>query len=241
MKLLLLAGTAEARALAGLLATRGHQVTASLAGATRAPLDLGVETRIGGFGGAAGLRAWLRAQGIEVMIDATHPFARQMPHIAAEAAEQSGLPRLRLLRPAWPLEPGWREAADLAGAIACLPPGAQVLATTGRGETAPFAKRPDLTIYLRSIEDPGPLPDHVRAIRARPPFTIAEELALLRTHGITHLLAKNAGGARAKLEAATAANVQVILIRRPSPPPGPIAGSVDRAADWLDRLIPAPE
>ncbi len=64
MKILLLAGTAEARAIAnGLAGRRQVEVVASLAGATRRPLDLPCATRIGGFGGADGFRAALAAGG----------------------------------------------------------------------------------------------------------------------------------------------------------------------------------
>ncbi|MEM7509030.1 MAG: cobalt-precorrin-6A reductase [Pseudomonadota bacterium] len=239
MKVLLLAGTTEARQLAGLLAANGHDVTASLAGVTHAPLDQGVETRSGGFGGAAGLTQWLKTSGTQALIDATHPCARQMPHNAAAATETLNLPRLRLMRPPWTVAASWREIQDFTRAVDALPQGARVLVTTGRGETAPMLTRPDLTVFLRSIEDPGPLPRHVHSIRARPPFTMAQERALLQKHGITHLLAKNAGGDAAKLDAAKSANVSVILIRRPDPPPGPVATHPSEALVWIDSLAPS--
>ncbi|MEM0943014.1 MAG: cobalt-precorrin-6A reductase [Pseudomonadota bacterium] len=234
MRVLLLAGTAEARALAG-LATE-HEITASLAGVTEAPADLGVPTRRGGFGGIAGLIAWLEAHRIEALIDATHPFAAQMPWHAAEAADRVGLPRLRLLRLGWEISPDWQVIETLEAAATLLPSGARVLLTTGRGEIAPFTARPDCSFWLRSIDDPGPLPGHITSIRGRPPFTEESERTLMERHGITHLVSKNAGGSAAKLEAAAGSGITILMVSRPPQPPGPTVATPEAALDWLDRL-----
>ena len=237
MKILLLAGTAEARALAALLAAEGHEVTASLAGATRAPADQRVTTRTGGFGGAAGLAGWLSRSGVEAVIDATHPFADQMPHHAANACDRLGLPRLRLMRPAWPVEPGWLTFPTLTAALAGLPAGARVLCTTGRLETLPMRQRVDLRFWLRSIEPVRDLPPHITPILARPPFSLAEEVETMTRHRITHLLTKNAGGARAKLEAAALTGAAVLMISRPLTPPGPHVQTPQEAVAWIAQLV----
>ncbi|MEM8792122.1 MAG: cobalt-precorrin-6A reductase [Pseudomonadota bacterium] len=237
MRVLLLGGTAEARRLAPMLRDAGHDITASLAGVTGSPEDYGVPTRRGGFGGPDGLIQWLREHRIDALIDATHPFADRMPHHAATAAEALSLPRLRLLRPGWPLEPGWQEFQTLADAVAAIPAGARVLATTGQDLLAPYAARPDLEVWLRTIEDPGPLPGHMKALLARPPFTLDEEQALLARHRITHLTTKNSGGARAKLDAAKDAKVAVHIVARPASPPGPVAEDVGAAVAWLTETV----
>ncbi|MEM8840626.1 MAG: precorrin-6A/cobalt-precorrin-6A reductase, partial [Pseudomonadota bacterium] len=85
-------------------------------------------------------------------------------------------------------------------------------------------------------EDPGDLPLHVTSIRGRPPFTPAEEQALMQAHGITHLLTKNSGGDGAKLDAADRLGVTVLMIRRPAPPPGPHAATTDAALAWVEAL-----
>jgi len=236
MRLLILAGTAEARSLAEALAPDpGYRVTVSLAGATRAPAPMpaAVAVRSGGFGGAEGLTRWLRANGADRLIDATHPFAARMPWNAHRAAEAVVIPRLRLIRPPWPPAPNWALHEDLAAAARALPAGARVLLATGRGEIAPFAARTDCRFWLRSIEDPGPLPGHIHPLRGRPPYPIAAERALMAENRVTHLIVKNAGGDRAKLDAAAAESVTVMMIARPAAPPGPRAESVEAALAWL--------
>lgn len=232
---LILAGTAEARTLAAELAARpGLRVTASLAGVTSAPAPIEAETRIGGFGGAEGLAGWLRAHRVAALIDATHPFAARMAANAAEACAATGTPRLKLLRPPWEAAGDWRDVTDLAAAAAALPSGARVLLTTGRKELAPFAERPDLACFLRVIEPAGNLPPHFTQIVARPPFPLERELALMREHGITHLVAKNSGGTgRARIDAAVELGIPLLVVVRPAPPAGPLAASVGEALDWL--------
>lgn len=236
---LILAGTAEARALAEQLAARpGLRVTASLAGVTSAPAPLAAETRSGGFGGADGLAAWLRAHRIAALVDATHPFAARMAANAASACEATGTPRLKLLRPPWEPVGNWREVPGLAQAAAALPPGARPLLTTGRKELGPFAARPELACLLRVIEPVPDLPAHISQIVARPPFTLEAELALMRRHAVTHLVAKNAGGTgRARLDAAARLGLPILMVERPEPPPGPRAASVEEAVAWLRQAL----
>lgn len=228
---LLLAGTAEARALAGLLAERGVDSVASLAGATRAPAAYAVPVRTGGFGGGEGLLCWLRQHRVRAVIDATHPFAARMPWNAAEACAAAGVPRLRLVRPEWAVRPGWRVVGSAGEAASALPAGARVLLTTGR-EAGPFAARTDCRFWLRSIE-PVELPPHIEPIVARPPFGLEAELALMRRLSVTHLVSKNAGGDAAKLDAAGALGVAVVMVTRPAVPPGPLVTTVDEALAWI--------
>ena len=237
--MLLLAGTAEARLLAaGLAGMPEVEATASLAGATRAPADYKVPVRKGGFGGAEGLAGWLRADRTGAVIDATHPFAAQMQANAARACAAAGVPRLRLLRPEWPARPGWVGVPGLDAAAAVLPAGARVLLTSGR-DWAPFARRTDCRFWLRSIE-PAALPDHIEPILARPPHALRDELALMRRLSVTHLIAKNAGGDPARLNAAEALGVSVVMIARPAPPPGPrelVVARPEEALTWLSGLV----
>lgn len=238
-RVLLLAGTAEAAELAHLLVTRaGVDVVASFAGPTSEVSPLPCPVRRGGFGGVEGLVQELRSGGYSALIDATHPFAAVMPHHAAAAAEQAGMPRLRLVRPAWPAEPQWLDAEDLVDAANQLTEiGARrVLLTTGRNVLQPFAALTGVHFVVRSIEPPDPLPlaDAV-SITARPPFTLADERALLESHRIDTLVTKNSGGANAKLVAAREAGVRIVMIRRPRPVAGPVVSSAAEAFEWTCR------
>lgn len=243
--MLLLAGTAEAAALSALLADRSDvAVTASLAGHTRSPAPMPCPVLTGGFGGVDGLVRELRAGSYDALVDATHPFSRVMPHNAAAAAATAGVPRLRLLRPPWIRGPGdeWHEVADVAAAAAALPAlGARrVLLTVGRLDLAPFAGVPGVHSVVRSIERPEPLPlANATVVLARGPFTLADELDLLREHDIDTIVSRNSGGdaTAAKLGAARALGVGVVMVRRPPVPAGPVAGTPEAALAWIAARV----
>lgn len=237
--ILLLAGTEEARSLAGQLqALPGVRVTASLAGVTTAPIPIAATTRSGGFGGPEGLARYLRDAGVAALIDATHPFAALMAANAANACVATGTPRLKLLRPAWEQEQGWMMARDIQAAAKALPRGARALLTTGRKEIAPFVARADVKFILRAIEPVSNLPPHMRLMTARPPFPIEDEIALMEAESVSHLVAKNAGGTgRAKLDAARKLGIQVVMIERPAPPPGPVASTISAAVAWTIETV----
>lgn len=234
-RILLLAGTMEARALAQALSEiAGLSVTASLAGATSDPASYPCPTRTGGFGGPDGLAAWMRDNDTALLIDATHPYAVQMQENALAAANATGVPRLRLLRPPWPDRAGWLHAEDIAAAASSCPKGANVLLTTGRKAISPFAARTDCTFTLRSIEPVPGLPPHVTQLIARPPFDAQGERALFAMLSLTHMVSKNAGGSgTAKLEIADEMRLTTIMVARPAPPPGPIADNVKDTVAWV--------
>lgn len=244
MKLLLLAGTREARALAGRLAGDARfDVLASLAGATRAPIDYAVALRSGGFGGDIGFENFMKNNEIDAVVDATHPFARVMPHRAQALCARHGVPYLRLQRPGWAPGPGDRwHIVDDEGAVAdVIAKSARVFLATGRRSLPRFAALAvGRHMIVRVIDPPGapfPFPDGAWQV-GRPPFSVAEETRTFRDFRIEVLVAKNAGGpADAKLAAARDLGLDVVLLRRPPPPPGDRAASIDAALAWLERLV----
>lgn len=241
---LVLAGTTEAAELVELLAADdGVAPVASLAGRTRSPVPLSCPVRTGGFGGVTGLARVLRDHPFDALVDATHPFSTQMPHHAAEAAAAVGIPRLRLVRPAWTPEPGdrWHEVADLAAAARHLvATGARrVFLALGRQHLEPFAVLGDVDVLVRSIEPPGPLPfEQATVVLDRGPFRVDDEVALLRQHGIEVLVTRNSGGTAtaAKLEAARECGIEVVIVQRPPAPAGPTVAAAGEAAAWAAAL-----
>ncbi|MGV8853804.1 MAG: cobalt-precorrin-6A reductase [Devosia sp.] len=234
MKILILGGTAEARELAQQLAALGHAVTSSLAGRTREPILPVGELRVGGFGGASGLAAYLRSAGIERLVDATHPYAGIISRHAVAASQESGVPLVRYMRPAWEQPQGadWTSAADAAEAAAILPSDSRVLLTTGHTGLADFLQRSDCHFVVRLIEVPAMvIPPYARLLQQRPPYGLHDEMALLEREHITHLVTKSAGGAQtaAKLAAAQRLGVKVIMIIRPAYGQAVEASSVDGA------------
>jgi precorrin-6A/cobalt-precorrin-6A reductase len=238
-KLLILGGTSEAAALASAALEAGVDVITSLAGRLAPRRTLPGRTRIGGFGGVPGLVRYLEQEGIDAVIDATHPFAATMSAHASAACSQAGIPRLALVRPPWQPAPDdrWREVASLAEAAALLPGIARrAFLTTGPGGIGAFSAAPNVWFLVRVFAAPAqplPLPRHA-VIVERPPFTLASELALFRRHRIDTLVTKQSGGPTdAKLAAAREAGAEVIMVRRPPPPPGAVASSVAEALGWL--------
>ena len=234
MKILILGGTSEARELAERLVALGHRVTTSLAGRTQHPALPAGDLRVGKFGGIPGLVGYLRAVGIERLVDATHPYAGLISINAVAASQQSGVPLVRFMRPAWvePAGAGWMHVADLEAAADRLPSGATVLVTTGHEGLETLLARDDCRFVVRLIEEPEiALPRHAKLLLSRPPYRIEDEVALFRREGITHLVTKNSGGGAtaAKLDAAQQVGAQVVMIARPVYGPAREVGTVDEA------------
>lgn len=220
-KVLILGGTAEATTLAEQLVARGNvTVVTSLAGRTVHPVLPAGEVRIGGFGGAAGLAAYIRENGITRIIDATHPFARRISENAIQAAAETGITLEHLVRPGWERQRGdrWREVSSLAEAAQALPAGATVFLALGRQYLDAFAARGDCRFVIRMVDGPAePLPfaDHV-LILGKPSADPAREAELFAAHGVTHLVCRNSGGAAGygKIAAARQLGLPVIILGR---------------------------
>ncbi len=231
MTLLILGGTLEARRLAEAL---GDRAVLSLAGSTKAPVL--TPHRCGGFGGAEGLAQYMQRENITALIDATHPFAAGISHNAVRAAARTGLPLLRLSRPAWPLDPAWQMVDNLVLAAEALPTGARVLLTVGSRSLQPFIPRADVWFLTRSIEPAAQNPPQGLSLLQRPPFSLADEISLMQDHKISHLVSKNSGGRAtgAKLEAAKALNIRVIMVNRPQLPAALEVATVAQALNWVE-------
>ena len=237
MRVLLLGGTAEARELAARL-HQGVDVISSLAGRVPDPaLPVG-EVRVGGFGGADGLRRWLRDDGVDAVVDATHPFAASMTANAATACADLGVPHLVLHRPPWDSDGATVVGSDTAAAETVAASSySRVFLTTGRSGAAAFAgSNAWFLIRVVTAPDPADLPRHHELLFSRGPYRYDDERALMTGHGIEVLVTKNSGGehTRAKLDAARALGVAVVMIERPPLPRGvQVVDSVDAAQRWV--------
>ncbi|MES5484185.1 cobalt-precorrin-6A reductase [Bradyrhizobium sp. INPA03-11B] len=240
IRALILGGTADANLLAAAIARAGIDAVYSYGGRTAAPAEQPLPTRIGGFGGISGLADYLRGEGITHVIDATHPFAAEMSRNAIAACAQTTTPLLALERAPWDKTSGdhWIEVADVVAAAAALPDGrANVFLAIGRQHIAPFVARPQHAYTLRFVDPPGetlPLPD-ADVIVSRGPFTLEAELEMMRARRIAWIVARNSGGtgARAKIDAARALGLPVIMITRPLLPERPRVESVGDVMEWL--------
>lgn len=245
-RILVLGGTTEARQLAEKLAGRPNlDATVSLAGRTETPKPLPLPTRIGGFGGAAGLAAYLTAEKIDLLIDATHPFANQISANAAEAAEATGVPIFALCRPGWVRQAydRWISVSSVAAAAVALGgTPRRVFLSIGRQEAHQFTAAPQHSYLVRSVdpvEPPLAVPD-CRYILATGPFTAGSEKDLFRENHIDTLVTKNSGGSAtyAKIEAARALGLAVVMIERQAPPGIRTVHDAKSALELIDHLLP---
>jgi precorrin-6A/cobalt-precorrin-6A reductase len=243
MRVLVLGGTFEASKLADLLAGQsGISSMLSFAGRTMALRAPNIPYRTGGFGGADGLAAYLEAERIDVLVDATHPFAEQISRHAATAAARANVPLIVLSRPAWIAQPGdhWIDAADMAAAAAALGrEPRRVFLTIGRLQLDAFAPAPQHFYLIRAIE-PLPLPPNLprhRVVIGRGPFAFEAEDKLLREESIDVVVSKNSGGeaAFAKLRAAQRLGLPVVMVARPRQASGAVLHDPAEAMAFLLR------
>lgn len=240
-KLLILGGTTEAADLAERTATLPNlQVTTSLAGRTRSPGALRGAVRVGGFGGVSGLASYLQDNRVDLLVDATHPYASVISGHAAQACCLRGVRRLCLLRPAWHPENGdrWTSASDVAEAAAKLPGlGRRAFLSIGRQELEAFRTVTQLWFLVRLIDPPpAALPlARYELVLDRGPFAESSEVRLMEAHNVDVVVSKNSGGAAtyAKIAAARRLNLPVVMVDRPPLPPGPSMSSVDDALGWI--------
>ena len=238
MRVLLLAGTMEARLIARALAAARLPAIASLAGATRTPEPLALPTRIGGFGGGEGFHRFLKSNSITAVLDATHPFATAMSLRSAAICQAHGVPYMQFLRPAWIPSEGdrWTFLHTEADAARHIPQDTTVFLATGRETLDRFADLAGRRLYVRVVDPPDmafPYPPGDWVV-GRPPYTLIQECDLLLRLGVEWLVVKNSGGSssRTKLDAARELGIPVAMLRRPPQPEGPKISTVSAAVAW---------
>lgn len=241
MRILIMGGSSEANVLARRLVERPDIVaTLSLAGRTTSPAAAPIGVRIGGFGGVEGLERYIAREGVDAIIDASHPFAAQISRNAAEACRRAKIPLLGFSRPAWTPIKGdrWIEVADMTGAIAALgeTPRTAFL-TIGRLSLGAFKAAPQHRYLVRTIDPPtnDQRLEQMILILARGPFEAMEEEDLMRREAVDVLVTKNSGGTASagKLVAARRLGLTVIMVRRPAAADAPMVHDVEKALAWL--------
>jgi precorrin-6A/cobalt-precorrin-6A reductase len=243
-RLLILGGTGDATELAvKAVDTLEVEIITSLAGRTCQPIVSSKNTRIGGFGGVAGLIDYLKVHSIDLLIDATHPFAAQISFNAAVAARAVNIPHLMLVRPAWKsmADDDWIDVESNAAAAKVLPELAQrIFLTIGRQELAAFAHLKNWFL-MRMID--SPLPDTTvplgKVLLDRGPFSLENERSLLQQYEIGAIVSKNSGGdaTYAKIIAARERKIPIVMVQRPAVPPGEKVADIESAIAWLRKQM----
>lgn len=229
-KLCVFAGTTEGRELVELLEGQPVAVTACVATEYGETLLTAREnlTISAGRLRREEMEALLRREGFDLVVDATHPYAKEVTEHIAGACQAAETDYLRLLREEQGLPAGALWAPDAAGAAALLAdrPG-NILLTTGSKELDKFASIPGfaqrtyarvlpMEDSLRACEAAGLSPAHILAMQG--PFSREMNLAMLRAVSAAWLVTKEggaAGGFQEKAEAAAEAGADLVVIGRP--------------------------
>lgn len=240
-KILILGGTAEAAKLASAFASLPVESITSLAGRTANPTTIRGKNRTGGFGGAEGLAAYLVNEKINLLIDATHPYATRISQNAVQASEITNIPLIRLERPSWEKESGdnWIEVVSEAQAAKMIPAGERVLLALGRQHIAPFAERNDVHFIMRMIDPPEVSLPHDCEIVLAKPGNYESEKQFLSQHKIGLIVSRNSGGSisHAKIKAARDLAIPVLMISRPPVAAKTTVATVDEALDFARTVL----
>jgi precorrin-6A/cobalt-precorrin-6A reductase len=243
-RILILGGTGEGTELASRLAHRLDLCTiSSLAGRVSEPKRPEGIVRVGGFGGVDGLVSYLVKENVRVIVDATHPFAVQISRNTELACARLGLPLIAFIRPPWVQTKAdlWNEVADLreAASVVDLQKG-RVFLSIGRQEVGSFAACHNAWFLIRAIEKPtGALPGLHEILLRRGPFSLDEELQLLRDHSIDYVISKNSGGSATypKIQAAHLLGIPVVMVKRPVKHTIATVETLEEVIVEIDRLV----
>jgi len=236
VKLLLIAGTSEARQLADQLVARGDQVLAAVA--TGVGEQLLTNPALTVLTGRKGRDEWQRLliqTTPDYLVDASHPFAQSVSTNAMAAAEAVGVPYLRLERPDlaapqrervhWVAD--YRQAACLADQLSQAK-GGRVLLTVGSNQLAVFveeispaaqrlfARVLPTSEVLQKCEQLGLGVSNLLA--AKGPFSLGMNLETIRLAEATVMVSKESGdlgGVEEKIGACGEAGIDLVLIARP--------------------------
>jgi len=241
-KILILGGTGDGRRLCDLVADSGIEAVVSLAGATRAPNDLPLPTRVGGYGSAEGFANYLSENAISAVVDATHPFSYRISHRSAQVCAAQSVPYLQVLRPEWRSQTGdrWTLIDAEEDAARIIGSRATVFLATGRQTLERFSNLQGRRVICRQIDPPSkPFPfEGGEYLIGRPPFSVLDETMLFKQLDVDWLIVKNAGGdaSRTKLDAARALKLRVAMINRPEQPDAQRVQTPQEALAWINDL-----
>ncbi len=228
------AGTEEGRRLSACLAGAGVSHTVCVA-TQYGELVLGEHPLVKVHRGRMDreeIRAFLEEGDFLAVVDATHPYAREVTRNIRDAVAGTGIPCLRLKRDA--LSQPRKEDGQVACfdtnedcVAALLRTEGNILLTTGSRELAAYCVSEEMKsrLYVRilpSMESLSACMEHgicgKQIIAMQGPFTEQMNLAMLRQYGISVLVTKesgSAGGFLEKLGAAKKAGIPAFVVGRP--------------------------
>jgi len=190
------------------------------------------------------MKEYLVAEKIAAVIDATHAFAEEITRNAQQACHDAHLPLLRLEEPAWQEteKDNWIHVGNIfAAKEAVIGVSGKVLVTTGRQAIEEYAQdeRCHWLIRIVPTDDDLPVLKRGQYIHDHGPFNVSDERKLIQDLGIEAIISKNAGSAAtyAKIEAAQALKIPVIMIDRPAPSGIETVSRPVEVTTWLKAIL----
>jgi precorrin-6A/cobalt-precorrin-6A reductase len=223
-KILIIGGTSEAKNLHNMLQEKKISTILSYAGLTENSYKEEKDIRVGGFGGAMGMSAFIEDKGITHILDASHPFSKNITVNSLLAAQLQKIDYLGFERPKWERQNGdtWKLVSDTNKAIKLIQETDRVFVTIGSKEIRFLNRKPKPFYLIRMINEPEQkmLLDRFKLIFDQGPFTFEQELELMKEFSINKLISKNSGSNAVveKINAARKLGIEVIMIERPTLP-----------------------
>lgn len=208
------------------------------------PADLGripADVNRGGFASARAMAEMLEWDQVKAVIDASGPFDTETPPLVADACQQKGVPRLRLMRPGWPGIADAERAPSLEEAARSVPLMGRAFLAVRPQDCDAFEVRRDIWYMLRihrPLVSRFPLRRGDFALGA-PPFTEAHERQLLVDYRIDTVIAQDTGldESLPLIAVARTLGLGVQIVTRPAPPRGPVAETLTDAMDWAMKRL----
>ena len=186
---------------------------------------------------------FLIENGIEYLIDASHPFDKEITELCKRVSKLADIKLTHFLRPPWipTIDDNWTSVRTLDEAAKTIPDGSNVFIATGRIGLEKFSKLTSSKLFIRRLDNVKmhcPL-DNGKFIYGDPPFSLKDEISLFRSLKINILVIKNVGGdgSFVKVEAARAINISVIMIERPQKPWVNGIDTIPGIFKWMDHNL----
>lgn len=230
--ILLLAGTSDARELALKIKDAGYDLLSTVVteNAAKELMQTGLNVQVGRLTDTE-MVDLIQCKKVEVIVDASHPFAEEASKNAIRAAAKAKVPYIRYERESQTFHyekmivaASYEEAADIAATKKGV-----VMLTTGSKTLQIFTEKllenPDIRLIARMLprldniekcEQLGFPQKNIVAIQG--PFTKEFDQALYKQYGVTVMITKESGKVGSvdeKVEAAKDLGIEIIMIGRP--------------------------
>ena len=240
--ILIIGGTTQGNLLGRELHKKNKNYIISYAGRVNIIQSIGLNNRIGGFGGIIKMSQWLKDNKISHVVDASHPFAKQISYNTFNACTFNKIPIVRYSRKPWAQtkKDNWQNTDTFEEANSLLNSNRKrIFLAIGRLKLEIFSSFNQHFYLLRMVEKFKVNPNFTdyHCLVSRGPFNIDDDISLIKKFKIDLIISKNAGGSGAfsKIQAARILKIPVIMIKRPELPNVQEYYNLEEIIKWLSN------